>query len=272
MDPAPYFSVVLALGLVGVNVLWSFINVVTKTKYVCALASSDRYIVASRVLDWCQCLSALATIAIVYIYVFPKRSAPDALQHTAAVKAGSKQTRVMSVLVFTFFTLAFTVAANNSVCRSIGCVTDEAVELAKSTNRAPYINEVQKMFGGVITSMCSSRISATYFTEPTNTCPEKLEIICPGINPASVQPYRCLVYACNNQVAGNQGYYFQGVATLAVQLLICAYVYLAEPLSQHNSKTKGKQQKTSLQLSTSSDNSLNGLLYHRVRSQDTLHF
>lgn len=211
----------LACGFVSSGALWSFIDAAASTKYICS-ESSDSHILASRALDWFQAATAIWTLYLVY------------LAYRRQNQGTSNALPIIGLGVYTIVHILLHISLRGHVCQHVGCVTSKSAELARTgVNIVPYISEVLGMMDLASNDQsnwpCNGRINPDYFTMPRSACPETIAEICPSsafsAQDAPAQPYRCMIYACNDLVPGNVRRYTMSMLGLVMQLVICAYLF-----------------------------------------------
>lgn len=237
-DSIAFFAGFLACGCVSSGALWSFIDAAASTKYVCT-ESSDPLIVASRAMDWLQAATAIWTLYLVYAYYRANFRHPVSPSAKAEEKpdAHDNSTSIVALGVFTVIHILVHVSLRGSVCQHTGCVTSESAQLARSgQNIVPYITETLQMLDMTSNDPtswpCTGKINPDYFTMPRNACPEALPGVCVSAawdaTNAPAQPYRCMIYACNDLVPGNVRRYTMSFLGLVMQLAICAVLFYVE--------------------------------------------
>ena len=266
IDFAHYVVAVVLSGLVAVNMIMSLLDATTQMKYICSSYSKDAFVIGAKTLDWFQFFTGLATLILVYEKVDANctdaddkgkkangnspgdgegteaaalqtdaAAVPDASSTDTATKDESltidESAKIIAVAIVTFVILATNVGLNGTVCKENTCLSREAMDLyATGQNGAPFLDQVKGMTMTDTTNdggWCSD-ISPHYFVAPANACQEELERACPAYTYSSAQPYLCNIFACSDIVPGNQARYNQSMISLALQLVICGYLFATQ--------------------------------------------
>lgn len=248
VDFAHYVVAVVLTGLVAVNMIMSLLDATTQMKYICSSYSKNAFVIGAKTLDWFQFFTGLATLILVYEKVDAKGEKADGkAEEDASGQATNVSTsadasedealtidesaKIIAVAIVTFVILAANVGLNGTVCKENTCLSREAMDLyATGKNGAPFLDQVKGMTMADTTDgggWCSE-ISPHYFVAPANACQEELERACPKYTYSSAQPYLCNIFACSDIVPGNQARYNQSMISLALQLVICGYLFATQ--------------------------------------------
>lgn len=202
--------------------LYSFVDAIGSSKYMC-VDSSDKWIVASKALDWCQGVTSFIIIVLAYFCYDADTLKPGPLQ--------TLRKQVYGFAALSVILLLFVVVTHGIVCKpsSGKCVSSEAAQQAATgVNTYGYSTETSSMIGDTSPGSvyaCGNRITPDYFTDPHNSCPAAINTYCNGASDPS-GPYRCMVYACNNIVPGNERRYVMSMLGLVMQVILCLFLVI----------------------------------------------
>lgn len=202
--------------------LYSFVDAIGSSKYMC-VDSSDKWIVASKALDWCQGVTSFIIIVLAY-FCYDARTLEDPQLNTL-------RNRVYAFAAVSVLLLLFVVVAHGIVCKpsSGKCVSSEAAQQAATgVNTYGYSTETVSMIGDtepLKIYACGNIITPDYFTDPHNSCPAAINQYCGKPDDPS-GAYRCMVYACNNIVPGNERRYVMSMLGLVMQVILCLFLVI----------------------------------------------
>jgi len=215
----------LCCGGAAACALWSLVDALTSSKYVC-MDNSDPYITASRALDWGQVLTAVAITTLAISARYKTQMSADStkphLQHSLFNTMVCMSAACTVVIVFAAAIIG------GSVCDGKTCISRSASDAA-TTNEDPteFILQSLHMIGddsGEDTEnyACNGFLSPAYFAIPENYCRANLNRYCPSlVGSATATSERCLVYVCNDLIPGTVARYTLGQAGLLLQLVAC---------------------------------------------------
>lgn len=233
----------LCCGGAAACALWSLVDAVTSSKYVC-MDNSDPYITASRALDWGQVLTAVAITTLAISARYKTQMSADSTKSHQPHRA--LNTMVCMSAACTVVIIFAAAIIGGSVCDGKTCISRSASDAA-TTNEDPteFILQSLHMIGddsGKDTEnyACNGFLSPAYFAIPENYCRANLNRYCPSLaGSATATSERCLVYVCNDLIPGTVARYALGQAGLLLQLVACVLLLHANSGTTENSTDPG---------------------------------
>jgi len=212
-----------------VSGIWSLVDSLGKTKYVCASITDDA-VKDAQALDVAHFITAFLTLCL------PLYRLRWLEQHDQPLKSNKKTPQLANLAavvgIFSFGLVMLIAVKHGTVCSDNNCITNTAVSSALSNDLNSFNAQVASMIGTTAPTesrvfMCNDALNPNFFRVAQNYCSISLkDLFCDSIT--SYNAERCLVYACSDLVPGRIERYVISLISMLLQISSVYFLILYE--------------------------------------------